>query len=316
MKTLAALLIATGALFTLGTPDAQAQQQASQDSSEKHWRGGYGGYGGGYGGGYNRPYFGVSIGSYYPYSSFHADPFPGYASRPYYNRYSYVPEPVYSSRPYYSYSYAPEPVYSSQSYYAPEPVYIERRVTRYVEVEPAPRPRMYYDEAPAPIARAEQAPRQERQAAAPARMERYTLSAKELFEFDRTELRMPQPRLDEIASALKQNPQINDVTITGHTDRLGSDAYNQELSQRRAEKVKQYLAAKGVEPRRLEAVGRGESQPVVDCKDKGQAALIKCLEPNRRVEVEQITIEVRPRQASVSDDRLPRPSQRPAPVYR
>ena len=57
------------------------------------------------------------------------------------------------------------------------------------------------------------------------RRERFTLSAQELFAFDRDELRMPQPKLDEIASALLGNPQIKTVTIAGYTDRLGSNAY-------------------------------------------------------------------------------------------
>ena len=123
------------------------------------------------------------------------------------------------------------------------------------------------------------------------RLERYTLSAKELFEFDRATLRMPQPKLDEIARALVDNPRIDRVTITGYTDRLGTEAYNQKLSERRAAAVKSYLVGKGVAASRLEAIGRGEANPVVQCNDTDRARLIQCLEPNRRVEVEQITIE-------------------------
>lgn len=125
------------------------------------------------------------------------------------------------------------------------------------------------------------------------RVERTTLSAHELFEFDRADLRLPQPKLDQIAAALAANPQIGTVNITGHTDRLGSDAYNMKLSQRRANAVKAYLVGKGIAANRLNAVGKGESDPVVQCKETKRAALIKCLEPNRRVVVEQITIERR-----------------------
>ena len=125
------------------------------------------------------------------------------------------------------------------------------------------------------------------------RFEKYTLSATELFAFDSAELRMPQPRLDEIATALGSNREVNDVVITGYTDRIGSNSYNQKLSERRAVAVKTYLANKGIESNRLKAQGKGEADPVVICSDKKLPALINCLEPNRRVEVEKITIERR-----------------------
>ena len=125
------------------------------------------------------------------------------------------------------------------------------------------------------------------------RFEKYTLSATELFSFDSAELRMPQARLDEIASALGRHSEVNDIVITGFTDRIGANAYNQKLSERRAIAVKTYLASKGIDAARLKAQGRGEADPVVTCTDKQLPALIKCLEPNRRVEVENITIERR-----------------------
>lgn len=125
------------------------------------------------------------------------------------------------------------------------------------------------------------------------RFERITLSATELFEFDRSELRMPQVKLDEIADALLRNTQLNNIVITGYTDRLGSEKYNMALSQRRADSVKTYLTNKGIAASRLTTAAKGESNPVVQCSNKKRADLIKCLEPNRRVEVEQIVIERR-----------------------
>lgn len=156
---------------------------------------------------------------------------------------------------------------------SPEPVRAIAPMPAPVAVAPAPAPMP----APAP------APR----------FEKITLSATELFEFNRAELRMPQTKLDEIARALKSDDQNNNVVISGYTDRIGSDSYNMKLSQRRADSVKNYLASQGVPAARLSAVGKGKSNPVVVCTNKKRPALIKCLEPNRRVEVEQITIERR-----------------------
>ncbi len=146
--------------------------------------------------------------------------------------------------------------------------------------------KVVYVEAPAAVVAPQPAPMPP-----PRHIERSTFSATELFGFDSAELSMPQPKLDEIARAIKANSQINNVNVIGYTDRLGSSAYNQKLSQRRSDSVKNYLVTQGVAPSRLSSEGRGESNPVVECTDKKRSALIVCLEPNRRVEVEQIVIE-------------------------
>lgn len=127
------------------------------------------------------------------------------------------------------------------------------------------------------------------------RFEKYTLSATELFAFNSAELATPQPKLDEIANALSTHSKIHDVDIVGYTDHIGSTEYNQRLSERRAVAVKAYLTNKGVNGNRLKAIGKAEANPVVVCADEKRSALIKCLEPNRRVEVEEITIERRVR---------------------
>lgn len=154
---------------------------------------------------------------------------------------------------------------------------------------PAPAPvASAYEPPPAPAVIAAAPP----PAPAPApRTEKYVLSATELFAFDSAQLRMPQPKLDEVANALGTNREINNVIITGYTDRIGSSKYNQKLSERRALTVKNYLTSKGVEANRLKAEGKGEANPVVVCTDKKLPALIKCLEPNRRVEIENINLQ-------------------------
>ena len=148
--------------------------------------------------------------------------------------------------------------------------------------------------APAPMAAAaaEPAPAPAPMAAKPApRMEKITMQGTELFALNKAELRSPQPKLDELADMLVKNPSITGVVVTGHTDRLGTDKINKALSQRRADSVKSYLVGKGVAANRIQAVGKGSSQPVNTCTVKVRAKLVECLEPNRRVEVEPVTFE-------------------------
>ena len=76
------------------------------------------------------------------------------------------------------------------------------------------------------------------------------------------------------------------ITVTGHTDRLGSDDYNRDLSRRRAEAVRDYLVRGGIAASRIRSAGLGSSHPLSNCRDSlGKAALIACLQPDRRVEI-------------------------------
>jgi len=93
--------------------------------------------------------------------------------------------------------------------------------------------------------------------------------------------------LDEAAAKIKANPEIKAVIVTGHTDRIGSDAYNQKLSERRAKQVADYLVSQGVDSGIIQSVGKGESEPVVQCAgNKATKKLISCLQPNRRVTIQ------------------------------
>ena len=142
---------------------------------------------------------------------------------------------------------------------------------------------------PAPIAAAPEpapAPAPEPVKCTP-QMDTITVGAEKLFGFDKANLREEgKAALNDAAAKIKANPEIKAVIVTGHTDRLGSDAYNQKLSNRRANIVKDYLASQGVDPSIIDAVGKGEAEPVVQCTgNKATKKLISCLQPNRRVEI-------------------------------
>lgn len=117
------------------------------------------------------------------------------------------------------------------------------------------------------------------------------LSADALFDFDKAVLkREGMMKLDELAAQSK-SVKLEVILAVGHTDRLGSDTYNQKLSERRAAAVKTYLVSKGVEANRVYTEGKGEKQSVTGDKCntvKNRKALIECLQPDRRVEVEVI----------------------------
>ncbi len=122
--------------------------------------------------------------------------------------------------------------------------------------------------------------------------QKITLAADALFDFDKSTLRAEgMAKLDELAAKSKEL-SIEVILAVGHADRLGADAYNQKLSERRAATVKDYLVSKGIEANRIDAAGKGETQPVTkpgDCKgEKKTKKLVDCLQPDRRVAIEVI----------------------------
>lgn len=156
---------------------------------------------------------------------------------------------------------------------APEPVPPPKPTA----VEPKPEPK--------PEARPEVAPAPKPEAAKPAPKpiaEKVTLATDAHFDFDKSVLRPEgKARLDDIVNKIK-GLNLEVVIAVGHTCSIGSDAYNQKLSVRRAESVKAYLISKGIEPNRVYTEGKGEKQPAYTNKTREGRA------KNRRTEVEVI----------------------------
>lgn len=128
--------------------------------------------------------------------------------------------------------------------------------------------------------------------AAPPVAKAITISAKELFDYNKAVLK-PEGKaaIDrEVVDKLKNVGPIKQVLVTGHTDRLGAQQYNQKLSEKRAEVVKGYLVSKGLPADKIETMGAGKTQPatgVPKCDDKlPKKKLVECLAPHRRVTID------------------------------
>ncbi|MFN5701043.1 MAG: outer membrane protein OmpA, partial [Betaproteobacteria bacterium] len=136
---------------------------------------------------------------------------------------------------------------------------------------PAPAP------AAAPAARPAAAPAAPAQAAT-----KVTYAADAFFDFDKAVVKKEaKAKLDDLVGKTRA-VALEVIIAVGHTDSVGSDAYNQKLSVRRAEAIKAYLVSKGIEKNRIYTEGKGEKQPVADNKTaEGRAK-------NRRVEIEVV----------------------------
>jgi outer membrane protein OmpA-like peptidoglycan-associated protein len=125
--------------------------------------------------------------------------------------------------------------------------------------------------------------------------QKVTLNADGLFRFDGSGpndlLPEGRERLARLAADIQANFKVlHYVTVTGYTDRLGTDAYNQALSQARANSVRDLLVQAGIDRTKVRAAGMGKRQPVVsDCEGtRATPELVRCLQPNRRVEIDVV----------------------------
>ena len=138
---------------------------------------------------------------------------------------------------------------------------------------PAPAPAAAPAPAPAPAPAA---------APQPPAATKVTYAADAFFDFDKSVLKPEgKAKLDDLVGKVK-DINLEVIIAVGHTDSVGTDAYNQKLSVKRAEAVKAYLVSKGIEKKRVYTEGKGEKQPVADNKtSEGRAK-------NRRVEIEVV----------------------------
>jgi OOP family OmpA-OmpF porin len=144
-------------------------------------------------------------------------------------------------------------------------------------VAPPPAPAPAPVVAPAPAPKPAPAP-----APAPAVASKVTYAADAFFDFDKAVLKPEgKAKLDDLVGKVK-GINLEVIIAVGHTDSVGSDAYNQKLSIKRSEAVKAYLVSKGIEKSRVYTEGKGEKQPVADNKTKEGRS------KNRRVEIEVV----------------------------
>jgi OmpA-OmpF porin, OOP family len=136
--------------------------------------------------------------------------------------------------------------------------------------------------APAPAAAPKAAAPAPKPAPAPAAATKVTYAADAFFDFDKAVLKGEgKAKLDDLVGKVK-GINLEVIIAVGHTDSVGTDAYNQKLSVKRADAVKAYLVSKGIEKNRVYTEGKGEKQPVADNKTSAGRA------KNRRVEIEVV----------------------------
>jgi outer membrane protein OmpA-like peptidoglycan-associated protein len=108
--------------------------------------------------------------------------------------------------------------------------------------------------------------------------------------------------LDKLVELLNDNPQIRKIQMSSHTDSIASDSYNLQLSQRRAESTVNYLKKKGIDEKRLDAVGYGESKPIARNTNPDGTDNPEGRQRNRRTEFKILEIGELPKKALEDED--------------
>ncbi|WP_420874436.1 OmpA family protein [Burkholderia arboris] len=120
-------------------------------------------------------------------------------------------------------------------------------------------------------------------------LEQFTLQSDALFAFGKSGLDSMLPagraQLDNAIERIKRHADVTRIAVVGHTDRIGSDKVNEPLSRARARTVRGYLVSHGLNGSIIDADGVGSSQPVTHCPEGRSAAVIACLQPDRRVSI-------------------------------
>lgn len=123
----------------------------------------------------------------------------------------------------------------------------------------------------------------------PVPLDEFSIQSEALFPFGKSSLASMLPKgraeLDAVAAKIRARDGVTRIDVVGHTDRIGTDAINRPLSVARADTVRAYLIDRGLDAQLIHAEGVGSSQPVTHCPGGESAAVIACLQPDRRVEI-------------------------------
>jgi outer membrane protein OmpA-like peptidoglycan-associated protein len=122
-----------------------------------------------------------------------------------------------------------------------------------------------------------------------ATIEQFSLESDALFAFGKSNIDAMLPagrvELDKAIARIKSHKEVTEITVVGHTDRIGPASVNQPLSLARADSIRNYMTAQGLDSSLIHTEGAGASQPIAHCAEGESRAVIACLQPDRRVSI-------------------------------